>query len=88
MLHVIQSNKTEYLARMLSATIKQKSKAFDVSQILVGSVGMSKWLKINIAEHNNIAAGLEFPFQSSFINGTMCAEKMFTMTFKKAQSLK
>lgn len=67
MLHVIQSNKTEYLARMLSATIKQKSKAFDVSQILVGSVGMSKWLKINIAEHNNIAAGLEFPFQSSFI---------------------
>lgn len=63
----------EILSQKLSEilTLDSQSSILTQEQILVQSPGMSTWLKIEIAKHNGIAAGYEFPLPSSFI-WTLC----------------
>ncbi len=70
MLHLIQSNKMEALSALLAKEIAHQEAGtpiFMPEQILVQSPGMSTWLRLEIAKHNQIAAALEFPLPSSFI---------------------
>ena len=70
MLHLIQSNKMEALSALLAKEIAHPDPdmpLFMPEQILVQSPGMSTWLRLEIAKHNNIAAGVDFPLPSSFI---------------------
>jgi exodeoxyribonuclease V gamma subunit len=67
MLHIIQSNKLEHLAKLLATFLQQpKANPLMPTSILVQSPGMSTWLKIELAQQNGIAAGLSFPLLSSF----------------------
>ncbi|WP_028764964.1 exodeoxyribonuclease V subunit gamma [Shewanella colwelliana] len=70
MLYLVQSNRMESLAKLLADELKTpiaNQPLLTPEQILVQSPGMSTWLRLAIAEHNNIAAALEFPLPSSFI---------------------
>ena len=70
MLYLVQSNRMESLAALLAEELKSPLDAVSIlesEQILVQSPGMSTWLRLAIAQHNQIAAALEFPLPSSFI---------------------
>ncbi|MCG9696532.1 exodeoxyribonuclease V subunit gamma [Shewanella sp. Isolate11] len=70
MLYLVQSNRMESLAHLLAEELKSPLDSHALlanEQILVQSPGMSTWLRLAIAEHNQIAAALEFPLPSSFI---------------------
>ncbi|WP_037442979.1 exodeoxyribonuclease V subunit gamma [Shewanella mangrovi] len=70
MFKLIQSNKMELLSATLADQIRTPlpgQSPLSAEQILVQSPGMSTWLRLEIAKHNSIAAGLEFPLPSSFI---------------------
>jgi exodeoxyribonuclease V gamma subunit len=71
MLHLVQSNKMEFLAKALQAWLLEDKAAsaniFTQDTILVQSPGMAQWLKIQIAQDSGIAANLDFPLPSSFI---------------------
>ena len=56
---------SEKLSKILS--LSTGNSILKPEQILVQSPGMSTWLRIEIAEHNGIAAAQEFPLPSSFI---------------------
>ncbi|MCE9678826.1 exodeoxyribonuclease V subunit gamma [Shewanella sp. AS1] len=69
MLYLVQSNRMESLAKLLAdelTTPLATQSLLTSEQILVQSPGMSTWLRLAIAEHNQIAAALEFPLPSSF----------------------
>ncbi len=69
MLYLVQSNRMEALAKLLAEELKSPVDGHVLlsnEQILVQSPGMSTWLRLAIAEHNQIAAALEFPLPSSF----------------------
>ncbi|WP_299006252.1 exodeoxyribonuclease V subunit gamma [uncultured Shewanella sp.] len=70
MLYLIQSNMMEALSKQLANELASPLPSLSCLQpehILVQSPGMSTWLRLEIAKHNNIAAVLEFPLPSSFI---------------------
>jgi exodeoxyribonuclease V gamma subunit len=71
MLHLVQSNKMEFLAKALQVYMQTGNNSsgniFAADTILVQSPGMAQWLKIQIAEDTGIAANLDFPLPSSFI---------------------
>ncbi|WP_299495299.1 exodeoxyribonuclease V subunit gamma [uncultured Shewanella sp.] len=70
MLYLIQSNMMEALSKQLATELASPLPGMSCLQpehILVQSPGMSTWLRLEIAKHNNIAAVLEFPLPSSFI---------------------
>ncbi|WP_394201950.1 exodeoxyribonuclease V subunit gamma [Shewanella waksmanii] len=70
MLYLVQSNQMERLAEQLSAALQSRHPQMPTlmqEQVLVQSPGMSTWLRLQIAAHNGIAAGIEFPLPSSFI---------------------
>ncbi|MCL1142916.1 exodeoxyribonuclease V subunit gamma [Shewanella gaetbuli] len=70
MLSLIQSNQMEVLSAQLAkmlATPLSNQHLLDTEQVLVQSPGMSTWLRLEVAKHNNIAAALNFPLPSSFI---------------------
>lgn len=70
MLYLVQSNRMESLAALLAEELKSPLDTVSLlesEQILVQSPGMSTWLRLAIAQHNQIAAALEFPLPSSFI---------------------
>ncbi|WP_110457978.1 exodeoxyribonuclease V subunit gamma [Shewanella algidipiscicola] len=70
MLYLVQSNRMESLAQLLADELKSPQamdSLLSCEQILVQSPGMSTWLRLAIAQHNHIAAALEFPLPSSFI---------------------
>ncbi|QSX35321.1 exodeoxyribonuclease V subunit gamma [Shewanella avicenniae] len=70
MFKLIQSNKMELLSATLADQIRTPlagQSPLSSEHILVQSPGMSTWLRLEIAKHNGIAAGLEFPLPSSFI---------------------
>ncbi len=70
MLYLVQSNRMESLAKLLASELQTPpagQSPLSNEQILVQSPGMSTWLRLAVAEHNQIAAALEFPLPSSFI---------------------
>ncbi|MCH1920893.1 exodeoxyribonuclease V subunit gamma [Shewanella sp. A3A] len=70
MFKLIQSNKMELLSATLADQLSEPlpgQSPLAIEQVLVQSPGMSTWLRLEIAQHNGIAAGLEFPLPSSFI---------------------
>lgn len=80
MLHLVQSNKVEFLLASLLKTLAEQtfegnevdlndafSELLQPDTILVQSPGMSQWLKINIANTLKIAANIDFPLPSSYI---------------------
>ncbi|RLV58989.1 exodeoxyribonuclease V subunit gamma [Parashewanella curva] len=69
MFYLIQSNRMESLSQQLADLLKRPTEISSVlqpQQILVQSPGMSTWLRLEIAKHNNIAAAIDFPLPSSF----------------------
>ncbi|MCL1126402.1 exodeoxyribonuclease V subunit gamma [Shewanella surugensis] len=70
MLYLIQSNMMEALSKQLATELAcplPNMSCLQPEHILVQSPGMSTWLRLEIAKHNNIAAVLDFPLPSSFI---------------------
>jgi exodeoxyribonuclease V gamma subunit len=70
MLSLIQSNQMEVLSEQLAkmlATPLSNAHLLTTEQVLVQSPGMSTWLRLEVAKHNQIAAALTFPLPSSFI---------------------
>lgn len=71
MLHLVQSNRMENLAKQLvdwlARGLSFKSSPLEADVVLVQSPGMAQWLKLVIAEQRGIAANIEFPLPSSYI---------------------
>ena len=70
MLSLIQSNQMEVLSEQLAkmlATPLSNAHLLTTEQVLVQSPGMSPWLRLEVAKHNQIAGALTFPLPSSFI---------------------
>lgn len=69
MLQVFQSNRLEVLVTLLAEQVKLPAgdNIFAAETVMVHSPGMSQWLKLKLAEHNGIAANIDFPLPSSFI---------------------
>ena len=69
MFHLYTGNRLEdlstILARILSLSVP--ANPFSQEQILVQSPGMAQWLKMQLAQHQGIAAGYEFPLPSTFV---------------------
>ncbi|WP_394132672.1 exodeoxyribonuclease V subunit gamma [Shewanella maritima] len=69
MLKLIQSNQMEALSALLAdfiATPIAGESLLTSEAVLVQSPGMSTWLRLEVAKHNQIAAALDFPLPSSF----------------------
>jgi exodeoxyribonuclease V gamma subunit len=69
MLQLYPSNKTEYLAILMSEIMKAKplQNPFDNEVVLIQSHGMGTWLQQEISEHIGIAAMIECVMPASFI---------------------
>lgn len=70
MLKAFTSNLQERLSARLSATLRAQplSDPFATELVVVQSLGMRRWLQMEIARHNGICAGVDFPFPQTFIN--------------------
>ncbi|WP_025821436.1 exodeoxyribonuclease V subunit gamma [Shewanella marina] len=69
MLYLIQSNQMERLSSVLAGLLSsplENMSMLENEHILVQSPGMSTWLRLEIAKHNQVAAALSFPLPSSF----------------------
>ncbi len=71
-LHLHRSNRTEALTGRLCEVLEQIRPVdpFEVVPIVVGSRGMERWLRHEIATRADIAAGLAFPFPRQALDGT------------------
>ena len=73
-LHVYRSPRTEDLARWLGDNLnKLKVDPFALQPIVVGSRGMSRWLKHQLATQWGVAARLDFPFPQAALGGALAA---------------
>ena len=70
-IHLHRSNRTEVLVEMLCRVLQQNAPAdpFLPFPVVVGSRGMERWLRHEIATHADIAAGLAFPFPRQALSG-------------------
>lgn len=65
---LISGNRMEWLARELAAHIKIRTgDSLTPELIVIQSRGMERWLALEIARHNGIAANLDFPFPDAFL---------------------
>jgi len=65
---LISGNRMEWLARELAAHIKIRTgDSLAPELIVIQSRGMERWLALEIARHNGIAANLDFPFPDAFL---------------------
>ncbi|WP_462158504.1 exodeoxyribonuclease V subunit gamma [Pseudoalteromonas sp. GB56] len=69
MLHIIQSNRMEFLSAQLCALLATPSSddIFSKELVLVHSPGMSQWLKLELTKTLGVCAQIDFPLPSSFI---------------------
>lgn len=69
MLHIIQSNRMEFLSAQLCALLATPSSddIFAKELVLVHSPGMSQWLKLELTKTLGVCAQIDFPLPSSFI---------------------
>jgi len=67
-LNLVFSNRLEILAQRLASTIKQKplNKVQSPEIIVVQSLGMARWISLQLAELNGICANMQFPFPNRF----------------------
>ena len=73
-LHVYRSQRTEDLARCLGKNLQQLTlDPFALQPIVVGSRGMARWLKHQLATQWGVAANLEFPFPQAALGGALAA---------------
>ena len=70
-IHLHRSNRTEALAEALCRVLEEHLPAdpFAAFPIVVGSRGMERWLRHEIATRMDIAAGLAFPFPRQMLAG-------------------
>ncbi|MCO4764161.1 MAG: exodeoxyribonuclease V subunit gamma [Myxococcales bacterium] len=70
-LHLYRSNRTEQLVQRLAASLvaTRPPDPFDEQPIVVGSRGMERWLRHQIATHRGIATRLAFPFPGPALDG-------------------
>ncbi|MBT4838631.1 MAG: exodeoxyribonuclease V subunit gamma [Methylococcales bacterium] len=69
MINLYHSNRLEALFEQLVDTIEQKTlnNVFEAETIIVQSQGMSRWLSMQLATKQSIAANIEYPFPASFV---------------------
>lgn len=74
-LHLYRSNRIELLARMLGAVIRDKlpRDPFAPVSIVVGSQGMERWLRHELARSLSICANMEFPFPATRVDGLIAS---------------
>jgi len=72
-LQIIRSTHLEELADALSAALAdaQRAEPFAPQAVVVGSVGMARWLRHRIATTNGVCAGIDFPFPRPAIDGAI-----------------
>lgn len=70
-IHLYRSNRTEALVEMLCRVLRENLPADPFLQfpVVVGSRGMERWLRHEIATRMDIAAGLAFPFPRQAMAG-------------------
>lgn len=66
-LHLFRSNRIELLARLLSGVVIDKAPRdpFKTIEVVVGSRGMERWLRHELAQHLSVCANFEFPFPAA-----------------------
>ncbi len=73
-LHLYTGNRLELLVRQLAEVLAQGEAGrspFEPEQVLVQSLGMSRWLALQLAESLGICMNCEFPFPQAFIDGLL-----------------
>jgi exodeoxyribonuclease V gamma subunit len=67
-LRLYTSNRMETLADLLSQVLRTPLPSpLEQEIIVVQSVGMERWLRMQLALHNGVCANVQFPFPNSFI---------------------
>ena len=67
MLRVISSNRMENLAEALAENLKGRGDPLKPQVVVVQSRGMERWVSMELARLNKVAANLNFPFPRAFI---------------------
>src|SRR5450432_96672 len=63
------SNKLELLVDQLAETVIQPlDSALDTEKIIVQSLGMRRWLSLELASRHGICANVDFPFPQTFVS--------------------
>lgn len=70
-IHLYRSNQTENLIKALAAAIRTTlpTDPFERVPIVVGSRGMERWIRHELATKMDIAAGFDFPFPRQALTG-------------------
>ena len=67
-LKIYTSNRLEILARQLAQIVREPlSSPFAQETIVVQSLGMERWISMELASHNGISANCYFPFPNKFL---------------------
>jgi len=67
-LNIYTSNRLEILARQLAQMVREPlSSPFLQETIVVQSLGMERWISMELARHNGISANCYFPFPNKFL---------------------
>ena len=74
-LHLFRSNRIEILAQLLSGVVVDKapSDPFKPIEIVVGSRGMERWLRHDLAQNLSVCANFEFPFPAARLDAIVAA---------------
>jgi exodeoxyribonuclease V gamma subunit len=74
-LHLFRSNRIEVLSTLLAADVTDKlpGDPFAPIRIMVGSRGMERWLRHELAEKLSVCANFEFPFPAAAIDAIVGA---------------
>ncbi|MBF0225982.1 MAG: exodeoxyribonuclease V subunit gamma [Desulfobacterales bacterium] len=65
--HLYTSNKLEILSQKLSESFREKTLSpLQKEMIIIQSKGMARWLNLEIAKYNKIAANIDFVFPKGF----------------------
>ena len=70
-IHLHRSNRTEHLVHQLAAVLTETlpKDPFQSAAVVVGSRGMERWIRHELATRMDIAAGLDFPFPRQALTG-------------------
>lgn len=67
MLHLIQGNRSEALARELAGLLRvPRADAMDPEVVVVDSPGTARWLALGLADHLGVCGNVRFPLPAAF----------------------
>src|SRR5262245_44335936 len=74
-LNIHASNRLDSLSRHLTGFLKDPlSKPFQTEIVIVSSLGIRRWLSLEIARLNDVCANIQFPFIADFVDSLQSAK--------------